>query len=155
MFIDFPKWKFDSDRCQKAHGEKLKYAISTNSTYRKPVPHVDEFAHCPNETCYFNVTNSVKGQPMYIWAYFDGIIDLAHGKPSDVFELFRCNGANTFGEKFAHTKEVAVPIDDIDAMTLKVSPSYILDTVESITLKSFRKVVGYDTFESIRTLKRK
>lgn len=91
---------------------------------------------------------------MYIWAYFDGTLDLAHGKPSDMFEIFRCNGANTFGEKFAHTKEVAVPIDDLDAMTLKVSPSYVLDTVESVTLKSFRRVVGYDTFESIRTLKR-
>lgn len=71
-----------------------------------------------------------------------------------MFEIFRCNGANTFGEKFAHTKEVAVPIDDLDAMTLKVSPSYVLDTVESVTLKSFRRVIGYDTFESIRTLKR-
>lgn len=71
-----------------------------------------------------------------------------------MFEIFRCNGANTFGEKFAHTKEVAVPIDDLEAMTLKVSPSYVLDTVESVTLKSFRRVVGYDTFESIRTLKR-
>jgi hypothetical protein len=40
-------------------------------------------------------------------------------------------------------------------MTLKISPSYVLDTVESITLKSFRKVVGYDTFESIRVSKRK
>lgn len=91
---------------------------------------------------------------MYIWAYFDGTLDLANGKPSDVFEIFRCNGANTFGEKFAHTKEVAVPIDDVDAMTVKVSPSYVLDTVESVTLKSFRRVVGYDTFESIRTLRR-
>ena len=71
-----------------------------------------------------------------------------------MFEIFRCNGANTFGEKFAHTKEVAVPIDDLEAMTLKVSPSYVLDTVESVTLKSFRRVIGYDTFESIRTLKR-
>lgn len=82
------------------------------------------------------------------------MLDLVHGKPSDVFEIFRCNGANTFGEKFAHTKAVDVPIDDNEAMTLKVSPSYVLDTVESITLRSFRKIVGYDTFESIRVSKR-
>ena len=120
-----------------------------------PVKHIDEFAHCPNSTCYFNISNSVKGQPVYIWAYFDGQLDQKHGKASEQFEIYRCNGANTFGEKFAHTKEVAVPIDDNDAMTLKFSPSYVLDTVESITLKSFRKMIGYDTFESIRVSHRK
>jgi len=44
---------------------------------------------------------------------------------------------------------VAVPIDEVRAITLKVSPTYALDHVESVTLKSFRKVVGYDTFNSI------
>ena len=42
-----------------------------------------------------------------------------------------------------------IPIDEVKAITLKVSPTYALDTVESVTLKSFRKVVGYDTFNSI------
>lgn len=32
---------------------------------------------------------------------------------------------------------------------MKVAPTYALDQVESVTLKSFRKVVGYDTFNSI------
>jgi hypothetical protein len=32
---------------------------------------------------------------------------------------------------------------------LKIAPTYKLDQVESVTLKSFRKVVGYDTFNSI------
>jgi len=32
---------------------------------------------------------------------------------------------------------------------LKVSPTYVRDKVESVTLKSFRKIVGYDTFNSI------
>ena len=45
---------------------------------------------------------------------------------------------------------VTVPIDEKRAMTLTVAPTYELDDVESVTLKSFRKVVGYDTFESIR-----
>ena len=45
---------------------------------------------------------------------------------------------------------VSVPIDEKRALTLKVSPTYSLDTVNSVTLKAFRKIVGYDTFESIR-----
>ena len=44
---------------------------------------------------------------------------------------------------------VDIPIDEVKAITLKVSPTYKLDRVESVTLKSFRKVVGYDTFNSI------
>ena len=42
-----------------------------------------------------------------------------------------------------------MPIDEVRAVTLKVSPTWALDRVESVTLKSFRKVVGYDTFNSI------
>ena len=42
-----------------------------------------------------------------------------------------------------------VPIDEVKAINLKVSPTYGLDHVESVTLKSFRKVIGYDTFNSI------
>jgi len=45
---------------------------------------------------------------------------------------------------------VHVPIDEKRDLTLKVSPTYALDEVNSVTLKSFRKIVGYDTFESIR-----
>ena len=45
---------------------------------------------------------------------------------------------------------VSVPIDEKRALTLKVSPTYSLDIVNSVTLKAFRKMVGYDTFESIR-----
>ena len=43
-----------------------------------------------------------------------------------------------------------MPIDEKRALTLKVSPTYTLDIVNSVTLKSFRKIVGYDTFVSIR-----
>ena len=42
-----------------------------------------------------------------------------------------------------------IPIDEVKAITLHVAPTYDLDHVESVTLKSFRKVVGYDTFNSI------
>ena len=50
----------------------------------------------------------------------------------------------------AHSSTVSVPIDEKKALTLKVSPTYTLDEVNSVTLKAFRKIVGYDTFESIR-----
>ena len=50
----------------------------------------------------------------------------------------------------AHSQLVSVPIDEKRALTLKVSPTYNLDIVNSVTLKAFRKIVGYDTFESIR-----
>jgi hypothetical protein len=49
-----------------------------------------------------------------------------------------------------HSQLVHVPIDEKRDLTLKVSPTYSLDIVNSVTLKSFRKIVGYDTFESIR-----
>lgn len=42
-----------------------------------------------------------------------------------------------------------MPIDEVRAITLKVSPTWKLDNVESVTLKSFRKIIGYDTFNSI------
>jgi len=45
---------------------------------------------------------------------------------------------------------VKVPIDEKDAIGLTVAPTYHLDDVMSVTLKAFRKVVGYDTFDSIR-----
>ena len=45
---------------------------------------------------------------------------------------------------------MTVPIDDANPIGLTVSPTFGRDNVESVTLKSFRKVVGYDTFNSIR-----
>ena len=44
---------------------------------------------------------------------------------------------------------VSVPIDEVKAITMKVSTTYARDEIDSVTLKSFRKVIGYDTFESI------
>jgi len=49
----------------------------------------------------------------------------------------------------AKSQLVTVPIDEVNAIGLKVSPTYGLDTVNSVTLKSFRKIIGYDTFNSI------
>jgi hypothetical protein len=49
----------------------------------------------------------------------------------------------------AHATLVDVPIDEVQAINLSVNALFGLDTIESVTLKSFRKVVGYDTFNSI------
>lgn len=49
-----------------------------------------------------------------------------------------------------HAQLVKIPIDEKEAIGLNVSPTYNLDNVMSVTLKAFRKVVGYDTFDSIR-----
>ena len=60
--------------------------------------------------------------------------------------LVKTHAKNDFD---AYSMPVDIPIDEVKAITLKVSPTYHLDQVESVTLKSFRKVVGYDTFNSI------
>ena len=44
---------------------------------------------------------------------------------------------------------VQVPIDEVQAIGIKASPTYELDDIQSVTLKAFRKVIGYDTFDSI------
>ena len=48
------------------------------------------------------------------------------------------------------TQDVVIPIDEKRAMSVRAYAVYELDTLNSITLKSFRKVVGYDTFDAIR-----
>ena len=54
----------------------------------------------------------------------------------------------------AHSQLVSVPIDEKLALTVKVSPTNALDSINSVTLKAFRKIVGYDTFDSIRRKER-
>ena len=49
----------------------------------------------------------------------------------------------------ARSQIVQVPIDEVQAIGVKVSPTYALDDIQSVTLKAFRRVVGYDTFNSI------
>ena len=44
---------------------------------------------------------------------------------------------------------VQVPIDEVQAIGIKAAPTYELDDIQSVTLKAFRKVIGYDTFDSI------
>jgi len=71
-----------------------------------------------------------------------------HSAPPMAKTLIKTKAAEADNfDKYAQAFDV--PIDEAKAITLKVSPTYALDHVESVTLKSFRKVVGYDTFNSI------
>merc|ERR1712070_1010350 len=42
-----------------------------------------------------------------------------------------------------------VPIDEVNAIHVTCYPHFNRDIIDSITLKAFRKVIGYDTFASI------
>jgi hypothetical protein len=44
---------------------------------------------------------------------------------------------------------VHAPIDEINPLTIKMSPTFERDTVLSARVGAFRKIVGYDTFDSI------
>ena len=41
------------------------------------------------------------------------------------------------------------PIDEINPLTVKLAPTFSRDTVMSARVGAFRKIVGYDTFDSI------
>jgi len=70
-------------------------------------------------------------------------------KPAPVAKNLLATKALSQDQFDKDAQNVDIPIDEVKAITLKVSPTYNLDKVESVTLKSFRKVVGYDTFNSI------
>jgi len=74
---------------------------------------------------------------------------IAHPKPAPAAKNLIATKAVSQDEFDKFAQNVDVPIDEIKAITLKVSPTFGRDHVESVTLKSFRKVVGYDTFNSI------
>ena len=152
--IDFNPWFFNNDFCQSRHASKLLYAISSSATEVIPIRNIDPYAKCNETDCTFHVDqNGFDPQPAYIFAFFDGVMDLSLSKVSDDFDIFKCMD---LGEgHFSHHQFTRVPIDEVQDLKIKVAPTYVLDVVMSVTLKAFRKVVGYDTFESIRVANRK
>lgn len=94
--LKFNKFKFADSDCQTAHGDKLKYAISNTTNTRTKVDYFDEFASCKSNVteCTAPVTTIGKipsEENLFIWAYFDGIIEQNHGKPSKSFMVYRCD----------------------------------------------------------------
>jgi hypothetical protein len=85
----------------------------------------------------------------------------AHGEPAqhnlaaasskDLYQDLRMDNAMSLPS--ANVREngqyVNVPIDEVQAVKLHITPTFERDIVDSVTLKAFRKVIGYDTFASI------
>jgi hypothetical protein len=154
MNVCFEPFTFETEFCKNKHGDKMKYGLSNNTLERTPLANIDAYATCNSSQCCFDVKEGFQGQSAYVFAYFDGEMTPETSKVSDQFDIIRCSDLGVEG-KFQHHFYVDVPIDEVKALTIKVSPTYVLDTILSVTLKSFRKIVGYDTFESIRVQNRK
>lgn len=77
--------------------------------------------------------------------------NLASASQRDIYQDMRMDGAMDLPN--ANVREngmyVSVPIDEVKAIKLHVTPTFERDIVDSVTLKAFRKVIGYDTFASI------
>jgi hypothetical protein len=75
----------------------------------------------------------------------------AHNLVRDIYQDTRMSGA--MGLPDANVREngqyVSVPIDEVQAIKMHVTPTFERDIIDSVTLKAFRKVIGYDTFASI------
>ena len=73
-----------------------------------------------------------------------------------ITSLLTCQLSATVTGETANKRSTSliVPIDEKATMKILLSPDYSLDTIESATLKAFRKIVGYDTFDSIRKTRR-
>merc|ERR1712147_237130 len=52
-------------------------------------------------------------------------------------------------DMIANGQPFMVPIDEVNAIHVDCYPKFNRDIIDSITLKAFRKVIGYDTFASI------
>ena len=72
-----------------------------------------------------------------------------HSKPPSVKVLTATKSASKTQDIDRRSQLVKVPVDEVEAIGVKASPTYELDDILSVTLKSFRKVIGYDTFNSI------
>jgi len=68
-------------------------------------------------------------------------------RPAPTAKFYTASKAPNDADK--RSQLVQVPIDEVQAIGIKASPTYDLDDIQSVTLKAFRKVIGYDTFDSI------
>merc|ERR1711935_794455 len=77
--------------------------------------------------------------------------NLAAASSKDIYQDKRMGNAMGLPNPSAQQNGqfVNVPIDEVDAVRLHITPTFARDIVDSVTLKAFRKVIGYDTFASI------
>lgn len=75
--------------------------------------------------------------------------DSARPAPNGKTILLNTKNAQKDASTDKRSQLVQVPIDEVQAIGIKASPTYDLDDIQSVTLKAFRKVIGYDTFDSI------
>ena len=77
--------------------------------------------------------------------------NLAAANSKDIYQDLRMD--NAMGLPDANVRNngqyVTVPIDEVQAIKMHITPTFERDIVDSVTLKAFRKVIGYDTFASI------
>jgi hypothetical protein len=73
--------------------------------------------------------------------------NLAAASSKDIYQDKRMG--NAMALPAGEGQFVNVPIDEVDAVRLHIVPTFARDIVDSVTLKAFRKVIGYDTFASI------
>jgi hypothetical protein len=73
--------------------------------------------------------------------------NLASAAAKDIYQDKRMG--NAMALPAGEGQFVNVPIDEVDAVRLHITPTNARDIVDSVTLKAFRKVIGYDTFASI------
>merc|ERR1712178_661966 len=69
----------------------------------------------------------------------------------DIYKDLRTSSAMKLPDKDfeKNAQFFSVPIDEVKAIKVKVTPQFERDIIDSVTLKAFRKVIGYDTFASI------
>jgi len=69
----------------------------------------------------------------------------------DIYKDLRTSSAMGLPDKDfeKNSQFFSVPIDEVKAIKVKVTPQFERDIIDSVTLKAFRKVIGYDTFASI------
>jgi len=70
-------------------------------------------------------------------------------RPAPKARIFTNTRATAAPDSDKRSQLVQVPIDEVQAIGIKAAPTYELDDIQSVTLKAFRKVIGYDTFDSI------
>ena len=76
---------------------------------------------------------------------------LASANSKDIYQDYRHDNAGSLPDAnhLANGQYVSVPIDEVTAIQVHCVPTFERDIIDSVTLKAFRKVIGYDTFASI------